>query len=208
MLKRIKRFFIVFLREKAALPAAFVIAASLINYFVVADFFKSPTGLPINLAKASGGASKNPIDNSALKENSIIDADEKNEAAYSKFLKNNFIIPTTGLNWGKLHGDNNSAVDISDSCGKNIYAADEGLVMSAAANNGWNGGYGNYLTIKHPNGVVTKYAHTKKNFVKKGSYVLQGDPIAIIGNTGLTKGITGCHLHFEVEGAKNPFGKK
>ena len=114
-----------------------------------------------------------------------------------------FAIPTTGWNWGRLHPFN--GVDIANACGTPIYAAAEGLVAETA--NGWNEGYGNYIMLEHPNGTKTRYAHNQRNLVAIGDYVLKGDQIAIIGNTGLTYGPTGCHLHFEVKGAKNPFSK-
>lgn len=115
-----------------------------------------------------------------------------------------FSIPTTGWNWGRLH--NYNAVDIANACGTPIYAAAEGLVVESS-DFGWNDGYGNYVLIEHPNGTKTRYAHNQKNLVSVGDYIAKGDQIAIIGNTGLTHGPTGCHLHFEVMGAKNPFAK-
>jgi len=115
-----------------------------------------------------------------------------------------FTMPTTGWNWGRLH--NYNAVDIANSCGTFIYAAAEGLVVEAA-DSGWNRGYGRYIKIEHPNGTATLYAHTKSNTVKPGNYVQRGDLIAYIGNSGKTHGPTGCHLHFEVHGAKNPLVK-
>lgn len=116
-----------------------------------------------------------------------------------------FAIPTRGWNWGRLHSYN--AVDIANACGTPVYAAAEGLVTQVES--GWNGGYGNYLIIEHPinENVWTRYAHLLKSIVSVGSYVLQGDLIAYIGNTGNTHGPTGCHLHFEVGGARNPFAK-
>ena len=198
------------LKEKTALPVIFLILVSIANYLIVSDFFKSENKLQLTLVNASATAA--PAANSGLKINaSSLSANESNfegeagEALFNKFLKNNFIVPTTGKNWGRVHGNN--GVDIADGCGKMIYAADEGMVTASDANGNWNSGYGNYLVIKHPNNVETKYAHTKKNLVKAGSYLLQGDPIALIGNTGSVHGITGCHLHFEVLGAKNPFVK-
>lgn len=115
-----------------------------------------------------------------------------------------FIIPTTGWNWGQLHYNN--AVDIANACGTPIYAAAEGLVVHEYSY-GYNDGYGHYVNIEHPNGAITRYAHTQKNKVSAGDYVSQGDLIAYIGNTGHTHGPTGCHLHFEIKGAKNPFAK-
>ncbi len=115
-----------------------------------------------------------------------------------------FAIPTTGWNWGQLHHYN--AVDIANACGTPIYSSAEGLVVESVMG-GWNGGYGNYILIEHPNGTKTKYAHNEKNLASVGDYVLKGDLIGYIGNTGETHGPTGCHLHFEVYGAKNPFAK-
>ncbi|OGY63395.1 MAG: hypothetical protein A2214_00585 [Candidatus Harrisonbacteria bacterium RIFOXYA1_FULL_48_8] len=115
-----------------------------------------------------------------------------------------FIMPTTGWNWGRLH--NYNAVDIANACGTPIYAAAEGLVTRSDSY-GWNEGYGRMIDIEHPNGVTTRYTHSQKNLVSVGDYVLQGDLIAYIGNTGKTDGPTGCHLHFEVHGARNPFAK-
>jgi murein DD-endopeptidase MepM/ murein hydrolase activator NlpD len=71
----------------------------------------------------------------------------------------------------------------------------------------WNDGYGHFLLIEHPNGTKTRYAHLQSMMVSVGQYVNQGDRIALMGNTGNTHGPTGCHLHFEVLGAKNPFAK-
>lgn len=114
-------------------------------------------------------------------------------------------IPARGWNWGHLH--NYNAVDIANICGAPIYAAAEGLITELREG-GWNEGYGSYIMISHPNNVLTKYAHNKKNLVSVGQYVLRGDLIAYIGNTGNTHGPTGCHLHFEVRGARNPFAKR
>ena len=121
-------------------------------------------------------------------------------------LKNYFILPARGWNWGELHNEN--AVDIADKCGSPIFASAEGLVMEESSGGYWNQGYGNYILVEHPNGVKTRYAHTEKNLVRVGDYVAQGDKISLIGATGKTHGVTGCHLHFEVLGAQNPFAVK
>lgn len=119
-------------------------------------------------------------------------------------IANYFVIPTTGWNWGTLH--NYNAVDIANSCGTPVYAAAEGLIVEEYSS-GWNSGYGSYVKIEHPNQIKTLYAHLSRTKVNRGDYVLQGDLIGYIGNTGKTHGPTGCHLHFEVYGARNPFQK-
>lgn len=118
--------------------------------------------------------------------------------------KGYFIAPTTGWNWGTIHNFN--AIDIANECGTPIFASAEGLIVENETN-GWNSGYGNYIKIKHANETITLYAHLKNSNISWGQYVFQGDLIGYMGNTGNTDGPTGCHLHFEVRGGKNPLAK-
>jgi murein DD-endopeptidase MepM/ murein hydrolase activator NlpD len=57
------------------------------------------------------------------------------------------------------------------------------------------GGFGNYIIIKHKHGFYTRYAHLMSSKVTRGQRVQQGDVIGYIGNTGLS---TGPHLHYEI----------
>ena len=120
----------------------------------------------------------------------------------------NFIVPATGYNWGILHHEN--AVDVANSCGTPVVAAAAGVVIPdpeiSDAPDGWNGGYGNFVLLEHSfgNDVKTRYAHLEKILVQVGDYVTQGQEIGLMGETG---DATGCHLHFEVLGAHNPFAK-
>ena len=74
--------------------------------------------------------------------------------------------------------------------------------MLVSKSSGWNGGYGNYIVIKHSNGTQTLYSHLSSNAVVVGDVVEQGENIGVMGNTGKS---TGTHLHFEVRGGTNPF---
>ncbi len=121
----------------------------------------------------------------------------------------NFIMPTKGYNWGILHDHN--AVDIANSCGTPVVAAAEGLVVPDPnfpniSSDDWNAGYGNFVLIEHPfgNQVDTRYTHLSTVSVHIGDYVKQGQQIGLMGKTG---DATGCHVHFEVLGAHNPFAK-
>lgn len=114
-----------------------------------------------------------------------------------------FSSPAQGrLTYG-LHPYN--AVDIGGSnyCNTSVYASASGTVITADGV-GWNGGYGKYIKISHPNGTVTLYAHASQLLVSKGDYVTKGQVIALMGATG---NATGCHVHFEVRGALNPFAQ-
>jgi murein DD-endopeptidase MepM/ murein hydrolase activator NlpD len=84
-----------------------------------------------------------------------------------------------------------SGVDIGGACGQPIWAAEDGVVVSA----GYNGGYGNATVIDHGNGLATLYAHQSLIQVIFGQKVSRAQQIGLVGTTGLS---TGCHLHFEV----------
>lgn len=111
-----------------------------------------------------------------------------------------FIRPVVGgVRTRGIHGSN--GVDLANKLGSPIYAAAEGTVM-VARSSGWNGGYGEYIVVSHPNGLQTLYGHLSQVLVNVGDKVGQGEVIAKMGSTGNS---TGSHLHFEVRGGKNPF---
>ena len=56
------------------------------------------------------------------------------------------------------------SVDMGGPIGTPILAAASGVVIKSHYG-GWGGGYGNHIMIRHPNGVVTLYAHLSKNKV-------------------------------------------
>jgi murein DD-endopeptidase MepM/ murein hydrolase activator NlpD len=84
-----------------------------------------------------------------------------------------------------------SGIDIVSRQGTPIMAPADGLVIKAKRE----GGYGNILEIRHMQGIVTRYAHNKKNLVRAGMRVKRGSIIAQVGSTGRS---TGPHLHYEV----------
>ena len=91
-----------------------------------------------------------------------------------------------------IHGGNHSGQDIGTGyANPPALAAAAGRVVQA----GPNGGYGNFVSIDHGNGVVTTYAHLQVIFVGAGEMVTAGQPIGNVGSTGFS---TGNHLHFEV----------
>lgn len=64
--------------------------------------------------------------------------------------------------------------------------------------------YGNYVKIRHDNGMYTLYAHMKYNSVnvKVGQRVSRGQVIGYMGNTGYS---FGAHLHFEVRNENDQY---
>ena len=90
---------------------------------------------------------------------------------------------------GKYHG----AIDYGVPVGTTVYAAADGVVLSATH---LTTSYGNYIVIQHANGLRTWYAHGNGVFyVSAGDTVSKGQPIMQSGNSGNS---TGPHLHFEV----------
>ena len=84
--------------------------------------------------------------------------------------------------------------------GKNFstpnYAAKAGVVVKSQC--GWNSGYGCVVIIDHGGGIKTLYGHNSRLLVSVGEYVVAGQTIGLMGNTGNVHGPTGVHLHFEV----------
>ncbi|MCL2819073.1 MAG: peptidoglycan DD-metalloendopeptidase family protein [Actinomycetia bacterium] len=90
------------------------------------------------------------------------------------------------------HGSGHEGQDIGTGSGTNtIFAAAAGQIVQA----GWNGGYGNFISIDHGNGVVTQYGHLSFIAVSVGQVVAAGQPIGNAGSTGYS---FGNHLHFNV----------
>lgn len=82
-------------------------------------------------------------------------------------------------------------VDFPAPPGTAIRAPAAGVVVEVQSE----AGYGEYVTIDHGHGVVTRYAHCSDILVLPGARVRRGQKIALVGSTGEA---TGPHLHFEV----------
>lgn len=100
----------------------------------------------------------------------------------SRVVTSNF-----GSRWGRMH----KGLDIKVYIGDTIRAAFSGKVRVVRYEGG---GYGNYIVIRHPNGLETIYGHLSKQLVEEDEEVKAGEPIGLGGNTGRS---TGSHLHFE-----------
>ena len=115
-------------------------------------------------------------------------------------VASSFVHPAPGsVRTQGIHGYN--GVDLAGTYGSAVRAAASGEVI-VSKSSGWNGGYGQYVVIKHADGTQTLYAHLSSNSVGVGAYVSAGETIGGMGNSGRS---TGTHLHFEVRGTRNPF---
>lgn len=161
-------------------------------------------GLGLNLNSPIGFAetgSDSPIENlDSLLTIPLRNIDPSN---IPKFKNINFIenVPTTPPLEGVVTAgfarstifkeDQHLGIDIAIKVGEAVMAAAEGLVVFS----NWTYRSGNSVIIYHGNDYFTVYGHNARNLVKEHDVVHRGDPIALAGNTGMSRG---PHLHFEI----------
>jgi murein DD-endopeptidase MepM/ murein hydrolase activator NlpD len=89
--------------------------------------------------------------------------------------------------WGRMH----KGIDLAAPTGSPVVAAAKGVVTYADRYST----FGKFVTVRHPDGLVTAYAHLSDIDVEVGDRVDAGEHIGNVGSTGHS---TGPHLHFEV----------
>lgn len=117
----------------------------------------------------------------------IIEKGTQTPPTYIKPITGGTLTSTFKWRWGRMH----KGVDWAVPTGTAVRASCGGTVVSA----GWSSGYGYCITLRHPDGRQTRYAHLSKILVSSGQKVDQNQKIALSGNTGRS---TGPHLHFEI----------
>lgn len=83
-----------------------------------------------------------------------------------------------------------TGIDVGAPLGSPILAADDGIVRAA----GWVRGGGFRVCVGHNGGLETCYFHTATVLVRVGERVVRGQPVALVGMSGLTRG---PHVHWE-----------
>lgn len=83
-------------------------------------------------------------------------------------------------------------LDIKLNRGDTVRAAFGGVVRYAKYNRG---GFGSLVIVRHYNGLESYYAHNSKIVVKVNQVVKAGDPLALGGSSGRSRG---PHCHFEL----------
>lgn len=106
------------------------------------------------------------------------------------------------LHYEKKH----EGIDYAAATGTPVWAIGDGVVEAA----GFKGANGNYVAIKHSNGLETFYCHLSAigAGIRSGVRVLQKRVIGLVGMTGRA---TGPHLHFALKKAgqfMNPLALK
>ncbi len=87
--------------------------------------------------------------------------------------------------------DYHAGLDIAGERGQPVFATAAGTISHV----GYQGDYGNLVTVDHGFGLETRYGHLLNFSVKNGAKVQRGD---LIGHVGATGRATGYHLHYEV----------
>jgi murein DD-endopeptidase MepM/ murein hydrolase activator NlpD len=89
-------------------------------------------------------------------------------------------------------------IDIAAPEGAAIIASADGRVIYAGSGVR---GYGNLILLQHDDGMISVYAHNRRNLVVEKARVGQGQVIAEVGRTGSA---TASHLHFELRRGERP----
>ncbi|MEG0818795.1 MAG: peptidoglycan DD-metalloendopeptidase family protein, partial [Brevundimonas sp.] len=105
-------------------------------------------------------------------------------------VSSNFGVRTHPISgYRKMH----QGMDFAATTGTPVVAPADGVVVEARR---W-GGYGNWLRIRHANGLESGYGHLSRygSGIRAGQRVSQGQVVAYVGSTGAS---TGPHLHYEI----------
>lgn len=87
--------------------------------------------------------------------------------------------------------DFHAGLDIAAAQDTPVFAVLDGVVIKTA----WSNGRGNYIVIRHANGVQTLYQHLSCVLLRAGEPIQKAQVIGTVGSTGVS---TGPHLHFEL----------
>jgi murein DD-endopeptidase MepM/ murein hydrolase activator NlpD len=115
-------------------------------------------------------------------------------------LGDSFIYPikgrfTSGFGWRRdpFTGTRlfHAGLDLAAPAGTAVKAAAGGRISAT----GYNAIYGNFVIVTHSTDCQTMYGHLSRIIAVKGAYIVQGDIVGTVGNTGRS---TGPHLHLAV----------
>lgn len=146
--------------------------------------------LPTAIAKTPSRTSTG-IPTNALPSDKLVYKGKPADADADNTPMSKLFWPTSGHVITQYYGWKHTGLDVDGDYDSPLYASHDGVITTA----GWNnGGYGLQVVIQG-DGVMTRYAHASKLFVKSGEKVKRGQTIAMMGTTGRS---TGTHLHYEV----------
>jgi len=102
-----------------------------------------------------------------------------------------FVRPVAGAITQFLQGSH-TGIDVAAPVGSILVAADDGVIDAV----GWVPVGGFRVCVMHAGGLESCDYHTSLPLVSMGDHVTRGQPVALVGMTGLT---TGPHVHWEAK---------
>ena len=110
-----------------------------------------------------------------------------------------FFTPLKGIVTNEFNPeDNHYGIDIVAPENEVVKATLDGIVLFAS----WTIETGHVIVIQHQHNYISVYKHNSVLLKKEGAHVRAGEPIAIVGGSGVFS--TGPHLHFELWHNSNP----
>jgi len=95
----------------------------------------------------------------------------------------------------RRNGRTHSGIDIQAPAGTPVMASKSGLAFCLNVPTG----YGKYILIYHPDGMMTLYGHLSQWMTESAKEVKQGAVIGLVGRTGNANSkYIEPHLHFEI----------
>lgn len=92
-------------------------------------------------------------------------------------------------------GKRHEGLDFRAAIGDPVFAVDEGMVITSK--NGAPDPAGEFISILHPSGILSRYMHLSQRLVGAGDHVRAGQLIAKSGRSGITT--SAAHLHFDLK---------
>ncbi len=119
------------------------------------------------------------------------DADAPARRASIEASGGRLVRPTSGEISQFLQGSH-TGIDVATPFGEIITADDDGVITFVE----WVAVGGNRVCVQHTGGLESCFYHTSAPLVTAGERVVRGQPVALIGMTGVT---TGPHTHWETK---------
>jgi murein DD-endopeptidase MepM/ murein hydrolase activator NlpD len=200
----------------AAVPACNVFFPNQqLNYSMQRDYLSEPTRLMMSVPDLPAGMARIFMAPEGIKD-AVVPSEPIDLASYdTTFQSGGYALPLYPIslptnpnkNFGpRMHPiagqkKNHQGMDFSVPEGRPVYAFNSGTIAfvrtspEISKKTGNEVGAGKNISIRHPDGLYSRYFHLSAVNVKKGDSVSAGQIIGLTGNTG---GSTGPHLHFEL----------
>ena len=100
-----------------------------------------------------------------------------------------------GVKNSRYESGYHTGIDFGVPKGTRVEAVQKGEVILARPAS-YGSPYGNYVMVRHPNGMISLYAHLSNFRVKVGDHLRAGEQLGVVGHSGVDSGFD--HLHFEI----------